>query len=80
MSRIETDFGKARKSETISIKPQYFIFSEGNVTERKYFKKLNSSITEQLVKYNQILRWNGQLPTFMGGESTMPILNFGGVE
>lgn len=43
-------------------------------------KKLNSSITEQLVKYNQILRWNGQLPTFMGGESTMPILNFGGVE
>ena len=43
-------------------------------------KKLNSSITEQLVKYNQILRWDGKLPTFMGGESTMPILNFGAVE
>lgn len=43
-------------------------------------KKLNASLTEQLIKYNQILRWDGKLPTFMGGESTMPILNFGGVE
>ena len=43
-------------------------------------KKLNASLTEQLIKYNQILHWDGKLPTFMGGESTMPILNFGGVE
>ena len=56
MSRIETDFGKARKSETISIKPQYFIFSEGNVTERKYFKKLNSSILSNNVEIINVLR------------------------
>lgn len=43
-------------------------------------KKLNASITDQLISYNQILQWDGKLPTFMGGESTMPILNFGGVE
>lgn len=43
-------------------------------------KKLNASITDELINYNQILRWDGKLPTFMGGESTMPILNFGGVE
>ena len=43
-------------------------------------KKLNASITNELINYNQILRWDGKLPTFMGGESTMPILNFGGVE
>jgi len=43
-------------------------------------KKLNASLTDQLINYNQILRWDGKLPTFMGGESTMPILNFGGVE
>lgn len=43
-------------------------------------KKLNASLTDQLISYNQILRWDGKLPTFMGGESTMPILNFGGVE
>lgn len=43
-------------------------------------KKLNESITSELINYNQILRWDGKLPTFMGGESTMPILNFGAVE
>ena len=43
-------------------------------------KKLNASITDQLIDYNQILRWDGKLPTFIGGEGTMPILNFGGVE
>ena len=43
-------------------------------------KKLNASLTDQLINYNQILYWDGKLPMFMGGESTMPILNFGGVE
>lgn len=43
-------------------------------------KKLNASITNELISYNQILHWDGKLPTFMGGESTMPILNFSGVE
>lgn len=39
-------------------------------------KKLNASITKELISYNQILRWDGKLPTFMGGENTMPIVNF----
>ena len=41
--------------------------------------KLNTSLTEELIRYNQILHWDGKLPTFMGGDSTMPILNFGGI-
>jgi regulator of protease activity HflC (stomatin/prohibitin superfamily) len=43
-------------------------------------KKLNSSITAELINYNQILKWNGALPTFIGGDGVMPILNFGGAE
>lgn len=43
-------------------------------------KKLNASLTDQLINYNQILQWDGKLPTFMGGSNTMPILNFSGVE
>ena len=43
-------------------------------------KKLNASLTDQLISYNSILHWDGKLPTFMGGESTMPILNLSGVE
>lgn len=43
-------------------------------------KKLSESITDKLINYNQILKWNGSLPQFIGGESTMPVLNFGAVE
>ena len=43
-------------------------------------KKLNASLTDQLIDYNKVLHWDGKLPTFMGGESTLPILNLNGVE
>lgn len=38
-------------------------------------KKISESLTADLVEYKQILQWNGELPTFMGGNSTIPILN-----
>lgn len=41
-------------------------------------KKLNSSLTSELIEYNKILHWDGQLPKFTGG--TVPIVNFSGVE
>jgi regulator of protease activity HflC (stomatin/prohibitin superfamily) len=36
-------------------------------------KKLNASLTEELINYNKILKWNGQLPTITGGST--PIVN-----
>ncbi len=36
-------------------------------------KKLNASLTSELIEYNKILHWNGQLPTVTGGAT--PILN-----
>ena len=41
-------------------------------------KKLNASLTVDLIEYNKILHWNGQLPTITGGST--PIINFGGIE
>ena len=41
-------------------------------------KKLNASLTSELIEYNKILHWDGQLPKFTGG--TVPIVNFSGVE
>lgn len=41
-------------------------------------KKLNASLTSELIEYNKILHWDGKLPTFTGG--TIPIVNFGAVE
>ena len=43
-------------------------------------KKINESLTDKLINYNQVNLWDGKLPTFMGGESTLPILNLNGVE
>ena len=76
--KIEAD--AAAEVQKINADAEAYAITAKAEAEAEANKKLNSSITEQLVKYNQILRWNGQLPTFMGGESTMPILNFGGVE
>ena len=42
--------------------------------------KINKSLTDQLISYNQILRWDGKLPTFMGGDSMIPVLDFTGAE
>jgi len=42
-------------------------------------KKLNASLTVDLIEYNKILHWDGKLPTFTGG-GTVPIVNFGGIE
>lgn len=42
-------------------------------------KKLNASLTSDLIEYNKILHWDGKLPTFTGG-GTIPIVNFGAVE
>lgn len=38
-------------------------------------EKINKSLTEELVNYRQIQRWNGELPQFVGSGSTIPILN-----
>lgn len=38
--------------------------------------ELAASITEELIRYNTIITWNGQLPMF-AGENVMPIIDFG---
>ena len=43
-------------------------------------KKIAESLTENLIKFNEIKNWDGKLPTFMAGEgtSTIPVLQMGG--
>ena len=41
-------------------------------------KKLAASLTEELINYEYAQKWNGELPTYMGGESgTIPVLDLG---
>ena len=42
-------------------------------------KLIAESLTDHLIRFNEIKTWDGKLPTFMAGESsaTLPILNLG---
>ena len=42
-------------------------------------KMIAESLTDHLIRFNEIKAWDGKLPTFMAGESsaTLPILNLG---
>ncbi len=41
-------------------------------------RKLAESITPDLIQYQEIMNWNGELPDVVGGESVFPIYNVGG--
>ena len=38
-------------------------------------KKINESLSQDLIKYHEINAWDGKLPTYMGGNSTIPVIN-----
>ena len=38
-------------------------------------KKINESLTRDLIDYTQVQTWDGKLPTFVGGDSSIPIFN-----
>lgn len=37
-------------------------------------EKLAASLTEMLVKYNEIMQWNGELPQIVGGDTVLPVI------
>ncbi len=43
--------------------------------EAEMNKKLAESLTPELVEYYYSQKWNGQLPSYVGGEATLPILD-----
>ena len=40
--------------------------------------QISASLTELLVEWRQATAWDGKLPSFFGGGTTLPILDFGG--
>ena len=45
-------------------------------------KKIAESLTDNLIRFNEIKNWDGKLPTYMAGEGSMtvPVLQFGSEE
>ena len=48
--------------------------------EAEMNQRIAEALTDELIKYYEIKQWDGKLPTFMGGNGTLPILDFNGVE
>ena len=67
VAKIEAD------AEAYAVKVQADAQAEAN-------KKINASLTEDLINYNKVNRWDGKLPMFNGGGQTIPVIDFGGVE
>ena len=67
VAKIEAD------AEAYAVKVQADAQAEAN-------KKINASLTEELINYNKVNRWDGKLPTFNGGGQTITVIDFGGVE
>jgi len=40
-------------------------------------KKIAASLSDDLIEYKKVDQWDGKLPTYVGGEGTIPVLNFG---
>ena len=38
-------------------------------------RKISESLTNELVRYNYANKWNGELPTYVGNDSTVPVLD-----
>lgn len=38
-------------------------------------RKISESLTDELVRYNYANKWNGELPTYVGNDSTIPVLD-----
>lgn len=40
-------------------------------------EKIAASLSDELIEYKKIEQWDGKLPTYVGGDGTIPVLNFG---
>lgn len=45
-------------------------------------RKIAESLTESLIRFTQVNRWNGELPRFVSGNQAdaLPVLSLGGLE
>lgn len=48
--------------------------------EAEMNQRISEALTDKLIFYYLIKQWNGELPQFFGGGTTLPILNMNGVE
>ena len=49
-----------------------------DIKEAEANEKIAASLSDDLIDYKMVEQWNGELPTYVGGEGTLPILDLTG--
>ena len=74
IKRVETE--AQAEAKKISADAAAYEIQVKAEAEAEANRKLSESITESLIDYKYAESWNGSLPTYIGGEGTIPVLNF----
>ncbi len=70
-AEVEADVKKiAAEAEAYSVKTRAEAEAEANA-------RIAASLTEELIRYTEAQRWNGELPQYYGGGNLLPILDIG---
>lgn len=74
IARIQAD-AKAYETRTEAEAQAFKVTAEGEA-EAEANKKINESLSQQLIEYSYANNWNGKLPsTFIGGENALPLIS-----
>lgn len=61
--------------EKIGVDAEAYAIKTRSDAEAEANKKIADSLTEELIRYSEVNQWNGQLPSYMGTSSAVPIIN-----
>lgn len=61
--------------EKIGVNAEAYAIKTRSDAEAEANKKIADSLTEELIRYSEVNQWNGQLPSYMGTSSAVPIIN-----
>lgn len=61
--------------EKIGVDAEAYAIKTRSDAEAEANKKIAESLTEELIRYSEVNQWNGQLPSYVGTSSAVPIIN-----
>lgn len=61
--------------EKIGVDAEAYAIKTRSDAEAEANKKIADSLTEELIRYSEVNQWNGQLPSYVGTSSAVPIIN-----
>jgi regulator of protease activity HflC (stomatin/prohibitin superfamily) len=76
-AKVKTVEAQAKaEADKIAAEAEAYQISIKAEAEAEANRKLAASLTNTIIDYEYAKNWNGELPTYMGNSSSIPVLNF----